>query len=891
MPCAAIHFASSADPFSGSYATPHYQPRLPLRPTHLSLDLRFSIPKRTVRGIATHSLKAQWHGAHVVTLHAEDFDQVQVTSPEDDMLSFSYDGHLIQAVFSYPLPKDETVKIVVSYQVVDPVDGLLFSRENEGHWVVSDHETERARYWLPVVDHPSVRTTLSFKLRTPAEEKLTALANGELVSEEIEGPEKVSQWEMRQITPSYLICVAIGRFVTASGGEQHGKPIKFFGVKGGRHPYTEEDLAFTFGRTKEMIIFMENKVQFELPWPKYYQFCVGDVGGAMENSSLVSYDEWYMLDERSSSERAHRVDSTVVHELAHTWFGDMVVCSDFCHSFLKESFATLISAEWYHYKNGEEEFQNTLTKYAETSFAETLEYVRPIVCRKYESSWSLFDRHLYTNGAWRLHMLRNKLGNDTFWSAVSHYLHKRAWQTVEADDFRRDLEEFSNEQLCSFFDQWFYGKGHPVLEVSFAYDASKGGCASITVKQVQADEKKGIGLFDITIDIAIEVSSGTWETHTLTMESGASTAQLVDKVPAKPLQLVVDPEKKVLHNLTKLNGVGDDMHIRSLSHAPTFAGRYQSAKFLFESGSRRARVALRDALKKDSHWGIRSAIAVWLGKAGRKESLPALIDAAFHESDARATPAILSALGEFRESESEQALLKFIHEGHDMMRPYGAMGMAIRGLGKMRKIEHLELIQKFLEEFRMGGKSFEIPLAAASALGHMCEWKAIEVIIKNSSPPNLKLPNRVRCGLLYALTHGMEFESAANRLKVFDFVERLCKSEERSMVAMAAARVLVSFSDVGNPLNALNELEKRVSAQSKPVIRKLRERARKKLSMLNSHFKESAVTIEKMQKDLKELERKVEDLQAKLDAQSATKKEDSKKANHDKQDVVADGGQ
>ncbi|CAN8074195.1 unnamed protein product [Agarophyton chilense] len=881
MPCGGVHLTLDADPFTGSYATPHYQPRLPLRPTHLDLNLSFSIPKRTVHGTVTHSLKAQWHGAHVITLHAEDLEQVHVTSPEDDMLSFSYDGHIIQAVFSYPLPKNEKVSIVVSYQISDPIDGLLFSRENEGHWVVSDHETERARYWLPVVDHPSVRTTLSFKIRTSAEENLTALANGQLISEKVEGAEKVSHWEMKQITPSYLICVAIGRFVVACGGEQHGKPIKYFGVKGGRHPYTEEDLAFTFGRTKEMISFMENKVQFELPWPKYYQFCVGDVGGAMENSSLVSYDEWYMLDERSSSERAHRVDSTVVHELAHTWFGDTVVCSDFCHSFLKESFATLISAEWYHYKNGEEEFQNTLTRYAEASFAETLDYVRPIVCRNYESSWDLFDRHLYTNGAWRLHMLRTKLGNDRFWSAVSYYLHKRAWQTVEADDFRRDLEEHSNEQLCSFFDQWFYGRGHPVLEVFFDYDASKGGCASITVEQVQADDGKGIGLFDITIDVAIEVSSGTWETHTLTMENGASTAQSVEKVPAKPLQLVIDPEKKVLHNLTKMSGVGDDMHIRCLSHAPTFAGRYQSAKFLFESGSRRARAALHDALRKESHWGIRSAIAQWLGKAGRKDSLPALIDAAFHEADARATPTILAAISEFREPEAEQALLKFVHDGHDMMRPYGAMGMAIRGLGKMRKIEHLELITSFLEEFRMGGKSFEIPLAAASALGYMCEWKAIEVIMKHTSPPDLKLPNRVRCGLLYALPHGMEFESAANRAKVFDFVEGVCKREERSMVAMAAARVLVTFSDVGNATKALDELEKRVSAQTKPQIRGLRERARMKMSSVNAKAKENVTTIEKMKKDLKELQRKYEKLEAKLDAQSTGKKVDASKSNKD----------
>lgn len=873
MPCQGTHLdASLADPFTDSYATPHYQPRLPLRPTHIALEHHFSISERTIKGSVTHTLVAQWPCAHVITLHAEDFDKVQVTSPDDDKLSFTYDGHLIQAVFSFPLAKDEKVSLVVSYQVVDPIDGVLFSKEKEGYWVVSDHETERARYWLPVIDHPSVRTTLSFKLCTPVEDNLIALANGELVSEQTVGNEKVSHWEMKQVTPSYLICVAVGRFVVADGGEHHGKPIKFFGVKGGRHPYTEEDLAFTFGRTKEMIEFMENKVHFELPWPKYYQFCVGDVGGAMENSSLVSYDEWYMLDERSASERSHRVDSTVVHELAHTWFGDTVVCSDFCHSFLKESFATLISAEWYHYKEGEEEFQSTLTKYAEASFAETAEYVRPIVWRKYESSWSLFDRHLYTNGAWRLHMLRNKLGNDTFWSGVSHYLHKRAWQTVETDDFRRDLEGYTCEQLCSFFEQWFYSKGHPVLEVSFSYDASKSGLAALSVTQVQRDEKKGIGLFDITLDVAMEVGSGVWETHTLTMENGSSFAQLVEKVPSKPLQVVIDPEKKVLHELSKVTGLGDDMCIRSLAHAPTFAGRYQALELLFQSGSRRARAALKDALKKDSHWSIRSTIAKRMGTSKRKDYLEVLIDAAFTEHDDRATPAILVAIGEFREPEAEKALLKFIHDGHDMMRPYGAMGMAISSLGKMRNIEHLELITSFLEEFRKGGKSFEIPWASAMGLGHLRDWKATEVLMRNSYPPNLNLPNRVRCGLLDAMVKGAVFETRGNRLKLFDFIERVCLSDEPKMVAMVAARALVSLSDVGNPIKALNELEKRVDNQSKPRLRKLRERARTRMSGRDGGLKETAVQFEKMQKELKELERKVEELQGKVEAQNCAKK-------------------
>lgn len=310
---------SMHDPFTDTHAKAHYQPRLPLRPTHLALDLSFDIPSRTVAGRATHTVEAQWSGARTLALNAEDFTEVKVSSPDDDRVNFSYDGHVIDIVFTLPFSKGHSVTVHVDYRVVDPIDGLLFSRKGDGHFAVSDHETERARYWLPVVDHPVVRTTISFTLRTPTAEELTVLANGALVSEEISDKTKITKWEMKQITPSYLLCVAIGKFIMADGGEHKGKKIAYYAPSGGRHAYTVEDLALTFGLTKQMIEFMEEKVHCELPWPKYYQWACGEVGGAMENSSLVSYDEWYILDERSTSERAHRVSSTVVHELAHRY--------------------------------------------------------------------------------------------------------------------------------------------------------------------------------------------------------------------------------------------------------------------------------------------------------------------------------------------------------------------------------------------------------------------------------------------------------------------------------------------------------------------------------------------------------------------------------------------
>ena len=68
-------------------------------------------------------------------------------------------------------------------------------------------------------------------------------------------------------------------------------------------------------------------------------------------------------------------------------------------------------------------------------------------------SWKLFDGHLYPGGGWRIHMLRQKLGDEIFWTAVKDYIHSFANQTVETDDFRKILEKHSGFNLTKFFDQ------------------------------------------------------------------------------------------------------------------------------------------------------------------------------------------------------------------------------------------------------------------------------------------------------------------------------------------------------------------------------------------------------------------------------------------------------
>src|SRR5690606_17858216 len=117
-------------------------------------------------------------------------------------------------------------RLAIRYRCERPASGLFFSSPHSvdpeaAYFAATDHETERARHWLPTIDLPSVRPTLSFHLRAKAE--LTILANGLLESEQRhDDGTKTAHWRLDQPCPSYLTCFAIGDFVRLDDGECDG---------------------------------------------------------------------------------------------------------------------------------------------------------------------------------------------------------------------------------------------------------------------------------------------------------------------------------------------------------------------------------------------------------------------------------------------------------------------------------------------------------------------------------------------------------------------------------------------------------------------------------------------------------------------------------------------
>ncbi len=683
-----------SDGFVPSDTEKHYPPDLEIEPVHLDVALKVDVGAEVIEGTVTNTVIAQRDGPTVLKLDAVNFEDVEVRDADGRALTARYDGWRVTVQWTEPFAAGEQRRVAVKYRVTRPISGLFFSQPTEAYpgqpwFAATDHETERARYWLPCIDFPSVRTTLEFRLT--AESRFTILANGDLVGESDHNDGwKTAHWRLEQRCPSYLVCFAIGDFVRADDGEFESIPVAYFGTK----RFSEADLRRSFGLTKEMLAWMTRKLAMPFPFPKYFQFALPDFGGAMENISLVSWDDKYVLDETLAQEWSWLVDQVNVHEMAHSYFGDTVVCRDFANAWLKESWATYMEQCWLEDMRGLDEALYDYYSNAHTYFAEADEkYMRPIVTRQYKSSWQMYDRHLYPGGACRLHMLRQELGDKVFWAAVQDYLRRYAGRVVETEDFRRVLEEHSGRSLVGFFDQWFYTPGYPALKVSFTYDEEhKEG--RFEIEQTQVNKEKDIPAFAFATEVGWTID-GVAYTRAITVKEAKQTVTIA--LPKAPEQVRFDPASKVLHKL-EFNS-GDPMLRHQLIHAQDVIGRILAARELVKTGKPVNIEAVMAAYAKESFWGVRVQMAKALGDANDEAALAGLVDIIQTERDPKAMEAVFRAAGKYRDRRIRDAVLKRFEEGL----PYRAAQAALEALGAQREDAPWEVLAKASEREDFGG--------------------------------------------------------------------------------------------------------------------------------------------------------------------------------------------
>jgi aminopeptidase N len=754
----------------------------------LELDLMIELDR--VEGTNTITVRSNRDSAASMKLDAVDFAEIRVV---DQDISFSYDYSHLTLKLETPMAKNETREITIRYVVENPVAGLYFSHPdthypNRPLYVGSDHETTRARHWMPSIDHPSVRTTFEFVLTS--DESHTILAIGKKIGETVENGRKTVHWKHDFPCPTYIAAIAAGElteFVDTDANSGEGMiPVAYYTSSN----YSPENLKLSFDRTPKMIEWFVNKFDISIPWAKYYQFAFLRISGAMENQSLVSWGDFAILNEETHGQLGTGIDDVNIHEMAHTFFGDTVVIRDWSHAWLKESWATYCSTLWYEDWFDRDHMLLDLYHNAMGYFSETKRYIRSVVTRKFDSSWELFDNHLYPGGAWRLHMLRRLVGDTQFFAGVKEYLREYRGKTVETIDFMRMLEKHSGMSLSEFFDQWIYHpKGYPKIKLSFSYDQDK-KLGTFTVEQTQVD----LGKTDITstpfkfdLDLAWYLD-GQYYTETIGISN--KFHEFTVSIDTKPEHVILDPEAKVL---LELDLEISQEYLESLLQHGTVIGRILASKKLVASGKQKSIQTVANHLANEQFWGVRRQIYKHLGSANSQFAIAPLIDSVSREQHHVALSELMVVIGNYRDSKVEDILIEALQRS---LPPY-VRKEAIKSLGKQMTSKSMDVIQAYLvqddwKQISRGG--------AFSVLGSSRDRQHVPILIEAVQPGAQS--EYIRGEIISALGTLGSWVPKKEKAEIREALEDLLR-EPYAEIRMVAARALQTM----NAKSSISKLE------------------------------------------------------------------------------------
>jgi len=395
------------------------------------------------------------------------------------------------------VPTSESmVKIEYSKHVSDDVIfGLYKSRYGKDYILATDLEPAEARTVFPCVDEPAYKAV--FKLQITTEEGLDVIANTPVTSEESSGGGRITH--TFQETPkmsTYLLFFAIGRF------EETKMTTDGIDVIGATRPGQAQNSRVALEIAAESL--SEYQRYFGVPYPlkKLHIVALPEYHtGAMENWGAISSRESYaLITESTSFSQKNRGAMSMVHEVAHQWFGDLVTMKWWDDLWLNESFATFMSYKMTDRLRHNWEMWGTFLR--DEGFLalnlDALSTTHPVQghVRDVADAMHTFDAISYGKGACVLRMLEAYVGEEAFRKGVSNYLKEFRFSNASGKDLWDALGKASGLPVTRVAREWLTKPGYPVVRVT-----SKGGKISLSQSRFTLSGKKAPGVWPIPISI------------------------------------------------------------------------------------------------------------------------------------------------------------------------------------------------------------------------------------------------------------------------------------------------------------------------------------------------------------------------------------------------------
>ncbi|MEL7354100.1 MAG: M1 family metallopeptidase [Cyanobacteria bacterium J06560_5] len=849
-------------------AYPHYNPDRPGQVEHIALDLAFDIPNKSYSGTCKIRINPVIDGVKKLTLDAVNLQikSVKVANAKQD---FDYDGELLSVALKTPTKTNKPFVLNIEYAVEKPQRGIYFVGPDEHYpdkplQVWTQGEDEDSRFWFPCFDYPGQLATSEIKAQVP--KKFTVVSNGELADVTTKGSDKIYHWKLDKVHPSYLMTLAIGEFEEIKD-EWKGRPVRYYFEKG-----RKAEAKLTMGKTPQMMDALSKWFGYDYAFSNYDQVCVSDfIFGGMENTTTTLLTDRCMIDKRAAIDN-QRAETLVAHELAHQWFGDLVVINHWSQAWVKEGAATYSEVLWVEETLGQDEAFYYHLNHARAYLSEDKSrYRRPLVTHIYREAIELYDRHIYEKGSCVYHMIRMALGDELFTRALSTLLTDNAHTTVETIDLLRAIDKATGRNLRYLFDQYVYRGGHPDYKLGYSWDGDS-NLAKLTITQTQVEDGKSQvqeGLFDLKIPIGFGYVSeakaggtkaGKAEVKTFKVRIHEREQALYFPLEKKPDFISFDVGNHFLKTVDLAYPIAELK--AQLVSDPDPISRLFAAEALAKKGSLEAVSALDEALKTEDFWAVRAEIAEQLGSVQLAQAEKALIRA-IKDKHPKVRRAVVTALGKVKSAESYKALKAVVEKGDAS---YNVEAAAVRSLGKLgttkldgkdKEKKTLKLLDTVLKE-RAGWNE----VVRSGAIAGLSQFKSSEAALDLLLPyTELGVPQPLRLAAirsLGAISSGQEKQAIDRILERLEALSR----EDFFLTQVATVAALAQMEGMG-AIAILKGLA--THSPDGRVKRRADEAAQKVQNKLNSDqaiadLRQSLEDVKKVNKDLKS---RLETLEAK----------------------------
>lgn len=455
---------------------------------------------------------------------------VSAVISEGKSLKYTHENDVLIIALPAPSIKNQRSHYTVTYRGV-PAIGLKIADNKYGdRTFFSDNWPNKGRNWLATIDHPYDKATCEFIITAPAHYQI--ISNGLKIEETYLGNGKrLTHWKQSVPIATWLYVLGAAEFAVQYVDEFDGKSIETWVY------HQDRDAGFyDFAiPTKSALAYYSDRIG-PFSYEKLANIQSNSVSGGMEAASAILYSENSVVGDRNERWR-----NVVIHEIAHQWFGNSVTEYDWDDVWLSEGFATYFTLLFIEHQYGHDAFIDGLKKSKKTVdgfYSKNPDY--RIVHDNLSDMSKVVTIQTYQKGSWMLHMLRGVIGTDVFWKGIQSYYKKYKDLNASTDDFRREMEEASGQNLKGFFQQWLYKPGTLKYKGNWQYNAMKKE-VQIELDQVQTDGS----FFKMPLEVGIYSAEN--------QKPEIKKIQVIEKsnvytfsVTKEPTNIILDPNLWVL---------------------------------------------------------------------------------------------------------------------------------------------------------------------------------------------------------------------------------------------------------------------------------------------------------------------------------------------------------